>query len=69
MGDNMEKQDLISYKEKLSKLSLEENKKREKYLMDISNGLIAGPQIGYPTIDMPWMHVYDEDIYFSEKNR
>lgn len=63
----MEKQDLISYKEKLSKLSLEENKKREKYLMDMSNGLIAGPQIGYPTIDMPWMHVYDEDIYFSEK--
>lgn len=49
----MEKDDLIKYKEKLSKLSDNEKKLRELYLKNLLLGNIQGPLTGYSSIDIP----------------
>ena len=57
----MTKEDLIKYKEKLSKLSEEEKKLRDLELRKIALGKIEGPMTGYPSIDKPWLKYYDEN--------
>ena len=57
----MTKEELINYKEKLSKLSEKEKKLRDLYLRKISLGEIEGPMTGYPSIDKPWLKYYDEE--------
>lgn len=57
----MTKEELIAYKEKLSKLSEKEKKLRDLYLRKIALGEIQGPITGYPSIDKPWLKYYDED--------
>ena len=58
----MEKEYLI----KLSKLSKEEQIERDLYLRDIAIGEIAGPMVGCPSIDKPWLKWYTpEDIKAS----
>ena len=62
----MKKEDLIKYKEKLSKLSEEEQKLRDLYLKNLASGKIQGPEVGYPEIDQPWVKyfigMYEEPI-------
>lgn len=59
----MNKEDLIKLKEKIYELSDEEKTKRDKYLRDISVGILYGPQVGYPEIDKPWLQFYDEKLF------
>lgn len=59
----MNKEDLIKLKEKIYELSNEEKTKRDKYLRDISVGILYGPQVGYPEIDKPWLQFYDEKLF------
>lgn len=63
----MKKEFLEEYKEKLSKLSKEEQKLREKYLRGLALGEIQGPTSWYPSIDKPQLAVYKEEEYFSER--
>ncbi|MBP3800118.1 MAG: acyl--CoA ligase [Bacilli bacterium] len=56
----MTKEDLIKYKEKLSKLSEKEEKLRNMHLRKIANGEIQGPMVGYASIDKPWLKEYEE---------
>lgn len=62
----MTKEDLIKYKEKLSKLSKEEEKLRNLYLKQIVDGKIQGPQLNYPSITKNHYQFYtDEAISFD----
>ena len=54
----MKKEDLIKLKEKLSELSLEEERLRNLYLRKISLGEVYGPMVGYASIDKPWLKSY-----------
>ena len=56
----MTKEDLIKYKEKLSKLSEKEKKLRDLHLKSIANGEVQGPFVGYSSIDKPWLKYYPE---------
>lgn len=62
----MKKEDLIELKEKLSKLSEEEQKQRDLHLKKMANGEIQGPPVGYSSIDKPWLKNFkDEEITFD----
>lgn len=56
----MKKEDLMKYKEKLSKLSEEEWLERNKYLRNLSTGNLFGPNTAYLSIDKPWLKYYSE---------
>lgn len=56
----MTKEDLIELKDKISKLSNEDKKKRDLYLRGIATGKIQGPSTGYVSIDKPWLKFYKE---------
>ena len=64
----MTKEDLIIYKEKLSKLSLEEKKLRDLYLRKIALGEIQGPVTGYSSIDKPWFKYYGDSAIMDTPN-
>ncbi len=51
----MKKEDLIKLKEKISKLSEEEQKLRDLYLRKIANSELYGPMLGKASIDKPWL--------------
>lgn len=57
----MNKEQLIEYRNKLSKLSIKELKERDIYLRKLSTGEIQGPPVGYASIDKPWLKYYSED--------
>ena len=59
----MKREDLIEYKNKLSKLSIQEQKLRNLYLKKITDSKIYGPMLGYASIDKPWLQFYDEKIF------
>ena len=59
----MKKEDLNLLKEKISKLSEDDKKNRKIYLRDLANGTIAGPPVGYPSIDKPWLKYYDQSMF------
>ena len=61
----MKKEDLIKLKEKLSELSLEEERLRNLYLRKISLGEVYGPMVGYASIDKPWLRCYNEEYFFK----
>jgi len=63
----MTKEDLQKLKEKLSKLSLEEQKQRDLYIRKLSTGEIQGPPVGYPSIDKPWLAKYPEMLFHFPK--
>ena len=66
----MKKEDLIKLKEKISKLSEEEQKLRDLYLKKVSNGDLYGPMLGKASIDKPWLKEYaDSDILSEIQNR
>lgn len=59
----MTKEQLIELKQKLAKLTKEEQKERDLYLRGLATGEIQGPTTGYPSIDKPWLKYYtDEQI-------
>ncbi len=49
-------------KEKLSKLTREEEKLRNIYLRKLSTGEFQGPPVGYASIDKPWLRFYPEKL-------
>ena len=57
----MNKEDLNKLKEKISKLTKEEQRRRDLYLRGLVTGEIEGPMTGYASIDKPWLKYYDED--------
>ena len=64
----MKKEDLITYKRMLSNLSEEERKERNlRYLRKLATGELQGPQVGYASIDMPWLGYYPEEMFFERK--
>lgn len=56
----MRNDDLKSYKNKISSLSMNEKKLRDIYLRNFALGNIQGPHTGYPSIDKPWLKFYDQ---------
>lgn len=56
----MTKEELLKLREKISKLSEEEQKLRDFYLRDLANGTLQGPPVGYPSIDKSWLKYYSE---------
>ena len=62
----MKKEDLIKYKEKLSKLSKEEQELRDLYLKNLASGKIQGPMVGYPSIDKPGLQYYSDDAILED---
>ena len=56
----MNKDDLKKLKAKLNSLSDEEKKQRDLYLRGLANGELAGPLVGYPSIDKPSLQYYKE---------
>lgn len=59
----MKKEDLLKLKDKIIRLSEEDSKKRDLYLRDISLDKVLGPQIGYASVDKPWLKYYNENIF------
>ena len=57
----MTKEELIEYKQKLSKLTMEEQKLRDLYLRKVQLGEVDGPITGYPSIDKPWVKYFTKD--------
>lgn len=62
----MNKEDLIELKEKLSKLSEEEQKQRDLHLKKMANSEIQGPPVGYSSIDKAWLKYYDDDSIVAD---
>lgn len=62
----MEKEQLLEYKKQLSKLSAQEKKLRDLYLRKMALGEIAGPPVGYPSIDKLHLQYYDEETILSD---
>ena len=62
----MKKEDLIKLKEKISKLSEEEQKLRNIYLRKIANSELYGPIVGKSSIDKPWLKYFLEEDIFKE---
>ena len=56
----MTKEELNALKEKISKLSKQENDERDVYLRNLATGKIQGPPTEYPSINKPWLQYYDE---------
>ena len=62
----MTKEELMAYKEKLSKLSTEEKKLRDLYLRKIALGEIQGPLTEYSSLNKPWLKNYKEENIIQE---
>ena len=77
----MNKENLLEYKEKLSKLTEKEQELRKMYLKKFSEGILQGPTLEYPSVTMPWLKYFNDDIvsakvpemtiyeYLYEKNK
>ena len=57
----MNKEYLIALKKKIADLDDKEKKLRDLYLKQIANGEVLGPQVGYPSIDKPWLKYFNEE--------
>lgn len=58
--------DFKEYREKISKLSSEERKKRDLYLKGLATGSICGPQTGKPSIDKPWLKYHSDEAILCD---
>lgn len=64
--ENNNIENLKEYKEKLSKLTEEENKQRDLYLQQLANGELQGPPVGYQSIDKTWLKYFGkEDLNYE----
>ncbi len=59
-NERIKKEDLVNLKIKLSQLSEQEKKLRDIQLRKIALGEIQGNNVGYPSIDKPWLKYYEE---------
>ena len=57
----MNKEDLLRYKEKIEQLSEKEQMKRNEYLRGLAIGEIEGPEVGYSSIDKPWLKYFSKE--------
>lgn len=64
----MKSEDYSKYKSKIESLSEEEHNLRDYYLQDLASGKILGPQVGYPSIDRPWLSNVNIDKLHEIKN-
>ncbi len=62
------REDLLKLKEFVSSLSEEERRERDIYLRKLATGEYQGPPVGYPTIDKPWMSIFDVDEIYKIEN-
>jgi long-chain acyl-CoA synthetase len=60
---------LEEYRKKLSKLTEEQNIKRDLYLKDFYDEKIQGPLTGFPSIDKPWLKWYSKESIDSKAPR
>lgn len=58
--------ELKEYRDKLSKLTEEEQKKRDLYLRKLSTGEMLGPQTSFPDIDKNHLYHYSEEDIMEE---
>ena len=52
--------ELKEYREKLGKLTQEEDKQRNLYLKKLANGTLQGPLTGKQRIDKTWLKYYED---------
>ena len=52
--------ELKEYREKLGKLTQEEEKQRNLYLKKLANGTLQGPLTGKQSIDKTWLKYYED---------
>ena len=62
----MTNEELIRYREHLSKFNELEQQQRDLYLRKLANGELQGPPTGYPSIDKPWLKNYSEEQINAE---
>lgn len=62
----MKKEELINLKNKILKLSKEEQKLRDLYLKKLSNGTYQGPLVEYPEIDKPWLQYQTDEAILKD---
>ncbi len=62
-------EDKISYEKKISELSDREQKLRDLYLSKLAKGEYLGPQVGYASIDKPWLGNYSEEAILFENEK
>ena len=55
--------ELKEYREKLSKLTEEEQKQRDLYLKQLADGTLQGPPVGYSSIDKQWLKYFDDEDF------
>ncbi len=66
----MNKEDLLKLKEFVANLSEEELEERDFYLRGLASGELQGPHVGYPSVDKPWLSVFDvKEIYKINNNK
>ena len=58
--------ELKEYREKLSKLTEEEQKQRDLYLKQLADGTLQGPPVGMPSIDKVWLKYYPDDKIIAD---
>lgn len=64
--ENNEVSQLKEYREKIAKLSKEEQIKRDLHLKGLANGTIQGPETGFATLDKPWMKYFNDEAIMTK---
>ncbi len=64
----MKKEDLIRLKRQILELNDEEKKERDIYLQGLADGTLAGPAVGYASIDKPQLRIFDIEETHKIKN-
>ena len=62
MNNEQLNEQLKEFKEKIGKLTIDEEMKRNIYLKRLADGTYQGPPVGYPHVDKPWLKYYDENV-------
>ncbi|HPF83172.1 MAG TPA: AMP-binding protein [Bacilli bacterium] len=70
MDENQKSIDeLKEYREKLASLNDDEQKQRDLYLKQMSDGTLQGPSTGYASIDKPWLQYYSEESILEKVDK
>ncbi len=66
-GFIMTQENLKKLKEWLSCLTEEEKRERDLYLARLARGDLLGPNVGFPSIDKPWLGNYPDQLFQPRK--